>query len=71
MHDDTAQAYKGWVWLSIQFENEANPSHQLCLLDLKVWHGSIMLMLHNAQEITTTENVCVCLYIYMYICVYI
>jgi hypothetical protein len=37
---------------------------------LKVWHGSIMLMVHNAQEITTSESVRVCLCIYMCIYVY-
>jgi len=38
---------------------------------LKVWHRSIMLMVHNAQEITTSERERVCMCIYMYICVYI
>jgi len=35
----------------------------------KVWHGSIMLMVHNAQEITMSESVHVCLCIYM--CIHI
>jgi len=34
IYDDAhAQAYKGWVWLSIQSENEADRSHQLRLFD--------------------------------------
>jgi len=37
---------------------------------LKVWHRSIMLMVHNAQEITMSESVRVCLCIYMCIYVY-
>jgi len=40
----------------------------------QVWHGSIMLMVHNTQEkITTSESVRVCLCIYMciHMCIYV
>jgi len=30
---DHYKVFKGWMWLSIQFENEAARSNQLCLLD--------------------------------------
>jgi len=40
---------------------------------LTIWYESIMLMVHNAQEITTSESmrVCLCVYICVYMCIHI
>jgi len=71
-HDAHAQAYKGWVWLRIQFENGANRSHQLCLLDSSKYgmDQSCSWCIIFFKKITTSESVRVCLCIYMCICVY-